>query len=191
MDIDIDVKTSFAPLTMFPLAVQASMVQNEELKKHPCGIYFQNIAKDPITDLAAIPYKEAEQLGYFKIDFLHLSVLDHFENKQQIRTLLKKEPNWSLLCDKQSVEKLFHLKNWYDVLNTIKPTNLLELADCLALIRPNKQQLLYEYVKYKEKTRDKLYKVDKGDKTSFKKAHAIAYASIIVLQLHLIEQGKL
>lgn len=191
MDIDIDVKTSFDPLTIFSTATRASIVQSNELKKHPCGVYFQSIATDPVTHVAAVPYKEAEDLGYFKIDFLHLSVLDAFKNKQEIRDLLKQDPDWTLLRKPEVVEKLFHLKNWYDVLNTIRPTNLQELADCLALIRPNKQQLLFEYVKNKDKTREKLYKVDKKDKTSFKKAHAIAYASIICLQLHLIKQNKL
>lgn len=189
MDIDLDVKTSFDPISVFPKATRASMVMKDELKKHPCGIYFQDIAHDPITDLAAIPYKDAERLGYFKIDFLHLSVLDVFQNKAQIRALLKKEPKWDLFKDEAAVKKLFHLNNWQDVLNIVAPRSVEDIADCLALIRPNKQELLYEYVKNKESAREKLYKVEKGDKTSFKRSHAIAYAMVIVLQLHLIEGG--
>lgn len=187
MDIDIDVKTSFDPLKIFSSATRASMVQNNELKKHPCGVYFQNIAHKPNTELAAIPYKQAEEEGYFKIDFLHLSVLDVFENKQQVRALLKREPDWSLLQDPECVKKLFHLNNWGELLNILKPTSIQEVADCLALIRPNKQQLVHEYIKNKEKTRSKIYKIEKGDKTSFKRSHAIAYAMVIALQLHLIE----
>lgn len=191
MDIDLDVKTSFDPLTLFNEATRASMINKDELKKHPCGIYFQQIPKDPNTGFAAIPYKQAEALGYFKVDFLHLSVLDVFENKEQIRALLKKEPNWDLLKREDAVKKLFHLNNWGDVLNILAPTSIEDVADCLALIRPKKQELIYEYVKDKEKTRDKLYKIEKGDKTSFKRSHAIAYAMVIVLQLHLIEGGIL
>lgn len=191
MDIDIDVKPSFKPAYTFPKCTHASMIQNNELKQHPCGIYFQNIPTDPFDHISAIPYKQAEQLGYFKIDFLHLTLLNQFNNKQEIRELLKIEPDWELLKSKEVVEKLFHLKNWFDVLNIIEPKSIQDLADCLAIIRPNKQSLLVEYVKNKQTTRKKLYTVDKGDKTSFKKAHAIAYATLITLQLHLIKQGKL
>lgn len=191
MDIDIDIKPSFDPITIFPKAVRASTVQNGELRKHPCGLYFQHIKKDPITGYAAIPYKEAEQLDFFKIDFLNLSVLEAFKSKQEIRDLLKQEPNWNLLEQQDVVEKLFHLKNWYDVVSTIKPKTVEEIADCLALIRPNKQILFSDYMRNKTKTRERLFKLDKNDKTSFKRAHAIAYASVIVLQLHLIQQGKL
>lgn len=187
MDIDIDVKTSFDPLTVFNHATRASMIQHDELKKHPCGIYFQNIPRAPNTALSAVPYKEADELGYFKIDFLHLSVLDTFSDKQQIRALLKKEPNWELLSNPECVKKLFHLNNWSDILNIVAPKSIEDVADCLALIRPNKQELLYEYVQDKERARKKLYKIEKGDKTSFKRSHAIAYAMVIVLQLHLIE----
>lgn len=189
MDIDIDIKTTFDPLSVFDQAINASMVKNGELKKHPCGIHFQNIPQDPITKLSAIPYKEASDLGYFKIDFLHLSVLEVFNNKQEIRTLLRTPPDWSLLKDPNVVKKLFHLSNWYDVLNSIEPKNIQELADCLALIRPLKQNLLPEYIRNKQRTRIKLYANEKGDKTSFKKSHAIAYALVIVLQLHLIKAG--
>jgi len=165
------------------------MILNGELKKHPCGIYFQNMATDPVTGVAAIPYKEAEEFGFFKIDFLHLSVLDKFTSKKQIKEYLNKEPNWTLLKKKEVVDTLFHLKNWYDVLNTLEPKSIPDIADCLALIRPNKQHLLHEYITNKERARTKLYKIDKGDKTSFKKSHATAYAMVIVLQLHLIERN--
>ena len=98
-DIDIDCKTSFNPNTLFTKPVPPSMIKKGMLSKHPCGQYFQNISKDPVTNLAAIPYEDAEQFGYFKIDFLHLSHLDPFKDKQEIRDLIKKEPDWDLLLD--------------------------------------------------------------------------------------------
>ncbi len=103
MDIDIDLKTDFDPQKYFKEAVRASMVKNGELIKHPAGAYFQPIPVDSVTGLSAIPYEQAEEAGYFKIDFLHLSTLDFFDNKQQIRTLIKKEPDWLLLQDALSV----------------------------------------------------------------------------------------
>lgn len=187
MDIDIDLQRSFKPATIFPTVVRASMIQKDNLVPHPCGHYLQTIAVDSVTNLAAIPYSIAEDLGYFKFDFLHLSVLDHFSSKQEIRTLLKLEPNWKLLNDKPTVEKLFHIKQHYDLVNKISPTTIQDLADCIALIRPGKKQLLQRYLNDKPLIRNtELYTKTDGQ-YSFKRSHAISYAMTIVLQLHLVE----
>lgn len=191
MDIDLDFKPSFDPRTVFPQAVPASMVRDDDLAKHPCGHYFQDIAVDDATGWSAIPYEEAEVMGYFKIDFLHLSTLDYFESKKEIRALLKREPDWSLLLDETNVSKLFQISKHHNIISQVKPQSIQELADIVALIRPNKRHLLSDYKKNKTKTRPLLYRQGSDDKSSFKRSHAIAYAMTIVLQLHLIEAGVL
>lgn len=191
MDIDIDFKPSFDPRTVLPQAVPASMVREDDLAKHPCGHYLQNIPVDEITGWSAIPYEEAEVMGYFKIDFLHLSVLDYFESKQEIRTLLKVEPDWDLLLDEEQVQKLFQISKHAVVLSQVKPRSIQELADVIALIRPNKRHLLADYRRDKKKTRPSLYRQSGDDKSSFKRSHSVAYAMTIVLQLHLIKAGVL
>jgi DNA polymerase III alpha subunit len=184
MDVDIDFKLDFDPLKYFKEATRASMVKNGELVKHSVGVYFQPIPVDPITGLAAIPYEQAEEVGYFKIDFLHLSILDYFDNKQQIRTLLKKEPDWTLLQNPNVVEKLFQIHKHYNLLVELKPQSVQQLADAIALIRPGKRHLLQAYKKAPDIVRKELYKKpDEG--YYFKKSHAIAYSLTIVLQLHL------
>ena len=192
MDIDIDCKTSFDPTTIFDV-VPASMVKDGELVKHPVGVYFQKIPRDKITGLSAIPYEQAEELGYFKIDFLHLSLLDNFDSKHEIRTLARIPPDWNLLKDTQVVAKLFQLANHFKVVHSIQPTSIQELADCIALIRPSKRHLISKYVEATPKVRDKirsiLYRRDEGDTISFRRGHAISYAVTIVLQLHLIKGG--
>jgi len=70
MDIDIDFKTDFDPLDYFDNAVRASQVNKGIISKHNAGVYFQKMAKDRISGFAAIPYKEAEDQGYFKVDCL-------------------------------------------------------------------------------------------------------------------------
>jgi len=187
MDIDIDFKTNFDPKEVFPQIVNASMVENGELKKHPVGVYFQNVPVDGITGLSAIPYKEAEDIGYLKIDMLHLNMLDIFDSKDEIKHLLKKEPKWKLLDDESIVSKLFHIGKHFDVIKKTNPTSVQELADVLALIRPNKIKLIDKYVKDRESTRKILYK--KESASDLRKSHAIPYALLIVLQLHLIEAG--
>lgn len=191
MDIDIDFRTDFDPLKYFNNAIRASMVKDHQLIKHPAGAYFQPIPVDSVTGLAAIPYEQAEELGYFKVDFLHLSLLDCFENKTQIRTLLKQEPDWSLLEDKNVVEKLFQIRNHFDLVSQIKPRSVQELADVIAILRPGKRKLLKEYLKDQKKVRPFLYRQNNEDKSAFKVSHSIAYALNIVLQLHLITGGIL
>lgn len=188
MDIDLDFRTDFNPIKYFPLAVRASMVEKGVLKKHTVGAYFQNIPKDKVTELSAIPYKTAEELGYFKIDFLHLNLLDIFESKEEIRELLKIEPDWSLLEEQEIVEKLFQIHRHFDIVSKIKPASIQELADTIALIRPAKRFLLDAYISDKEKVRKEIYrKPDDPKKYYFKRSHSIAYSLNIVLQLHLIK----
>lgn len=191
MDIDLDLPTSFDPLDIFQQAIRASMIKDGHLVKHPVGVYFQNIAKDKITNLAAIPYETAEDLGYFKIDFLHLNILNHFQNKDEIRALLKKEPNWTLLEREEVVQKLFQLHKHAKLVTQIKPRSVQELSDCIAIVRPSKKQLLHLYLKDREKVRPLLYRQGDDDKSAFKRGHSISYALTIVLQLHLIEAGIL
>lgn len=187
MDIDIDCKTDFDPEKIFQTAIKASMVKNHMLSKHPVGAYFQSMPIDPVTGLAAIPYEQAEEIGFFKVDFLHLTVLDHFSSKKEIRTLLNVEPDWSLLHNEEVVSKLFQLSKHYAVVKAVKPKSVQELADCIALIRPGKRHLLDQYLKNRDKIREELYKKAEEDQYSFKRSHSIAYAMNVVLQLHLIK----
>ena len=186
MDIDIDVSDNKSVRELLG-AIRASIVEHSELKPHIVGLYFQHIPVDMITGLAAIPYKEAEEYGYYKFDLLNLNILDNFTSKKQIRELLKLKPNWKLLQDPNIIPKLFHLSKHEDVLKIIKPVTVEELADVLALIRPNKRHLIDKYSKDVVNTRKELYK--KVDASDLRKSHAIPYALLIVLQLHLLEAG--
>jgi DNA polymerase III alpha subunit len=188
-DIDIDCPTSFDPSKIFGGVVKASMYKDKKLTPHPCGVYFQKVPTDPLTGLSAVPYAEAEELGCFKLDFLHLHVYDHFSSRDEITELLKHEPDWDLLKIPSVVEQLFQASKHFDLLQQVKPRSILTIGDCLALIRPQKRFILKYYVENPAKYRPELYKQDAVGGYGFKKAHAIAYALVIVLQLHLIKGG--
>lgn len=190
-DIDIDLQTTFDPRSIFDNVTLASMIKNNKLVKHPCGAYFQSVPTDPVTNLCAIPYDIAPVYGLLKIDFLHLSILDVVTSKAEVRALINADPEWNLLEDKAVVEKLFQLGKHYELLKRVKPTSIQELADCIAMIRPNKKHYVDQYIADKYNIRQKLYRSSDEDKSSYKKSHAIAYALTIVLQLHLIKQGRL
>jgi DNA polymerase III alpha subunit len=182
MDIDIDIPKTVIPNKLWDV-VPASMVENKELKKHLVGYYFQNIPMDEFTKLSAIPYKDAEAIGYTKIDFLHLNLLDKISSRKMIDEFLDKEPDWDLLSNKEIVENLFHIHKHFDILQKVKPKSVEMLADVLALIRPGKLKLLDKYIKDPVNIRKILY--NKTLASDLRKSHAIAYALNIVLQLHL------
>lgn len=186
MDIDIDVKTDVDPDEVFGDRItHASIVENGELKKHNVGVYFQNIPIDKRTGLSAIPYKKAQNFGFFKIDIIHLKLLNEFESKTQLREYMYREPDWGLLEYEEVVEKLFHLSKSFHIVNKVKPTTVQELADCLALIRPGKTKLINSYIKHKEAMRDELYKKEKS--SDLRRSHALPYAYLIIAQLNLIQ----
>lgn len=182
MDIDIDVADNKHARNILK-CIRASMIENDELIPHVVGVYIQDIPIDPITGLAAIPYDHADDFGFTKIDILNLNLLKEFASKDEIRRLLKREPDWDLLQNEECVAKLFHVSKHFEILKQVKPRSILVLADVLALIRPNKKHLLAEYLHYPNTTRNKLYV--KTDVSDLRKSHAISYAMNIVLQLHL------
>jgi len=191
MDIDIDTKGNFIPEDIFSKCIRASMVQNGKLLKHQAGVYFQNAPIDKITGLCAIPYDKAEDYGLIKIDFLHLpSVLDYFESKEEIRTLMHIEPDWKLLRKKSIVDILFHIRNHFDIISAIKPTSVEELSDCIALKIPSKRPLLKKYLQNRNNVLKVLYREPSDGSYYFKKGHSLAYAYNVILQLHLVK-GKI
>lgn len=145
--------------------------------------------QDPMTGLAAIPYTAAFDYGYIKVDLLHLTILDSFSSKAEVRKLMNTEPDWNLLDREDIVSELFQLSKHFDLINRIRPRNVDELADTIALIRPGKRYLLDEYLVSRATAREFLYKppLDKNVNW-FKKSHAIAYAFNVILQLHKIKE---
>ena len=192
MDIDIDLQNNFNPKDIFPDVIQASRIDDGEIKKHNVGWYFQSIPTDPVTGLSAIPYKDAEEYGFFKIDFLHVNVYDKFNSKSEIRELINKDPNWDLLLDRNNYTNLFQISRHFDVISRIRPQSIPELADCIAIIRPGPRALLDSYVNSNNEDRAKLRALiydNNNEGYTFKKSHAHAYALTLSLQLHLIAKG--
>jgi DNA polymerase III alpha subunit len=185
MDIDIDIDP-LADLTGMNF-VRASMIENDKIKQHPVGVYFQSIPIDMDSGLAAIPYRHAQEYGFIKIDLLNLNLLKNFESRKEVLAVLNIKPDWTLLQDETIVKRLFHIKNHFDLVSKCKPQSVEDLADILALIRPNKIKFIDKYLKSKKEIRKFLY--DKIDDSDLRKSHAIAYALNIVLQINLIKLG--
>ena len=183
-DIDINVKDRDVLLEKLK-HIPASIINKGEVKKHNTGVYFTDIPIHPFTNTANIDYKEAEDRGYFKLDILNVGVYEGVKNEKHLQELINQEPNWSLLEHKEIVETLFHIHNHFDIVNTLKPKSVEQLAAVLAVIRPAKRHLLKQGW---EVINQDVWKKPTDESYYFKKSHAIGYALAIVLQLNLFTQ---
>lgn len=180
-DIDIDFFDRNIVLDKIPHHV-AMRVQKDEEVKHNTGVYFTDIPHNPFTNLSTLEYKEAEDRGYFKLDFLNVSMYEGIENEEHLVKLLTKEPNWSLLEYEEIVDQLFHINGHYNIVNKLKPTTIEQLAAVLAIIRPAKRHLVDS--DWATINNEVWTKSDEG--YFFKKSHAVAYAHAIVVQLNAL-----
>jgi hypothetical protein len=184
-DIDIDFLDRTKALDIIK-NVPAAISENGSFKKHNTGVYCHAIPYNPLTNTANIDYKLAEDRGYFKLDFLNVSAYQGVRDEEHLNTLLHTEPLWDLLEQREFSDMLFHVNGHHGVLYEMKPTNILQLAAVLAMIRPAKRHLIGKT--WDEVNADVWVKPE-GDEYYFKKAHAVAYAHVIVVQMNLICEG--
>ena len=182
MDIDLD----FADRSKILGIVQhvpASRLEDGVFKKHNTGVYCHNIPYNPITGLSNIDYKTAEGRGYFKIDFLNVSVYRDVKDNQHLEQLMSTEPLWDLLEQDEFVDLLFHVNGHGSTLRQMKPRTIEQLAAVLAMIRPGKKHLIGQDW---NSVRKEIWIKPTGDEYYFKKAHAISYAIVVVVHMNLI-----
>ena len=181
-DIDIDVVDREALLVHFDHIPAIIKKKDDTYDKHNSGVYLQPIPYDQLTGLSSIDYKEAEDRGYFKLDFLNNSLYEGVRDEAHLDSLTNQEPMWNLLQHEDVIKNLAHVHNHINVLNVLKPSSIIELAEVLAIIRPAKRHLLNES---KSEIKKAVWTKPTDGSYYFKKAHAIAYAVSIVVQLNL------
>ncbi len=152
-------------------------------KKHNSGVYCTSIPYNPLTGMSSIDYHEAEKRGYFKVDFLNVSVYEKVKDREHLLQLMNTTPLWDLLEQDDFTDMLFHVNGHGDILRQMKPKCIQELAAVLAMIRPAKRYLIGK--SWKEIMAE-VWEKPEGDEYYFKKAHAIAYAHVVVVQMNLI-----
>jgi DNA polymerase III alpha subunit len=178
-DIDID----FADRTQVLDIIKHVPASIDTFKKHNTGVYCHSIPYNPLTGLASIDYKTAEDRGYFKIDFLNVSIYKDVRDEKHLIELSTKEPIWELLENDDFTNLLFHINGYGDLLRKLKPKNIEQLAACLAVIRPAKRAL--QNLTWND-IMDQVWEKPTNGDYHFKKAHAIAYAMAVVVQMNLI-----
>ena len=182
-DIDIDLGDRDKLLVVIK-HIPASMRNVIPNRKHPTGVYITDIPHDPVTDMAALHYVDAEKRGYFKLDLLNVHVYEQVRDEAHLIELMN-EPDWTVLKERATVEKLIHLGNSYDLIQRMpEPIDSIpRLAMFLAAIRPAKRHLIGRTWKEINQT------VWDKDPTgySFKRSHAVAYAQLVVVHMNLLK----
>jgi hypothetical protein len=182
-DIDIDLADRDQLLKLIQ-AVPAHQTHQGRVRRHNSGVYVTDIPYDPVNACAAIDYETAEQLGYFKIDLLNMSVYQLIQSPEHYQEMLATEPPWDRLrTDSEWATQLAHIGNYTDLLKIMKPDSIPRMAAFISIIRPGKahlQNLSWEQV---------FASVWDGDNSRgfvFKKSHAISYAALVALHMNLL-----
>ena len=180
-DIDID----FADRNIVLDKIEHRVAKLDTGKKHNTGVYVTECPHNPVDNLSTLDYKTAEDRGYFKLDFLNVSIYKGIKDETHLISLMRKEPLWELLEHKDFVDQLFHLSGHDSLLKQLKPSSVEQLAATLAIIRPAKRHLqdkgwqtIMKEVWAKPINDNKAY--------YFKKAHAVSYAMAVIVHMNLI-----
>jgi hypothetical protein len=181
-DIDIDFADREQILALLDVT-PSSIIRDGKLVKHNTGVHPTAIPVDPFTGYASLDYNDAEARGYVKLDFLNVNVYKQVRDEAHLVELMR-EPDWTRLYDPAICAQLIHVNNHYDtLLKMLEPVDTIpRLAMFLAVIRPGKRHLIGRTWK---EVSDTVWDKVEGE-YSFKKAHAIAYAQLVVVNLNLL-----
>ena len=183
-DIDIDLADRDKLLQLMH-ATPARQLHQGQVRRHNSGVYATDIPYDPVNACAAIDYETAEQLGYFKIDLLNMSVYQLIKSPGHYEQLLAQEPPWSRLwTNPEWTKQLVHVGNYTELLKTMRPDSIPRMAAFISIIRPGKAHL--QNTPWAE-----VFKlVWDGDDSRgfvFKQSHAIGYATLVALHMNLLD----
>jgi len=181
-DIDIDFADRNEILERIS-HIAASRKEKDSIIKHNTGVYLHEVPFDPLKNICAIPYDSAEELSYFKIDFLNVGIYKDIKSEEHLDRLMNTEPMWELFEKDEFNCLLFHINGHGDILRKTKPRSVEQLAAVLAMIRPAKRHLIGKSWNDVDK---EVWERPKSDEYHFKKSHSIAYAMAVIVQANLI-----
>ena len=182
-DIDIDLADRDQLLKLI-CATSAMQHHQGQVRRHNSGVYVTDIPYDPVNACAAIDYEQAEELGYFKIDLLNMSVYQLVKSPEHYEQMVSQEPEWSRLWqDPTWAQQLVHVGNYTDLLQTMRPDSIPRMAAFISIIRPGKAHL--QNRPWSE-VFESVWDGDDSRGFVFKHAHAIGYAALVALHMNLL-----
>ena len=186
-DIDIDVANRDKALSLLRHAT-ASIIKDNKITKHNTGVYFTQIPIDPFNNRASIDYEEAEDRGYIKVDILNVNLYQQVNSEQHLQQLMSTEPAWDKLYDPEFCAQLIHIGAHYDTLVKMPEAvnSIPRLAMFLAVIRPAKRHLIGRTW---QEVAETIWERPADDGYYFKKAHAVGYAHLVVVNMNLLNSS--
>jgi len=183
-DIDIDFADREQILTLLP-HTPAAIIKDNSATKHKTGVYFTDIPTDPFEGFASIDYKQAEDIGYLKLDFLNVSLYNQIQSEQHLIELMQQEPDWTKLYNKELCAQLIHVGNHYDTLIKMPEAvnSIPRMAMFISVIRPAKRHLIG--LPWAEVAKTVWQRPD-DDSYYFKKSHSLAYAHLVAVHMNLL-----
>jgi len=155
-----------------------------KFEKHNSAVFFQNIPRDPTTNISTLDHRIAKDYGYFKIDFLNVNMYEGIKSEEHLYSLMNNNPPWDFFEYAEVTDQLFHLNGHSNILVKYKPQSVEDLAMILAIMRPAKRYLLNHGW---DKIRKEVWiKVEGDENYQFKRSHAISYAIAIIVNLNLL-----
>ena len=187
-DIDIDLADREQALAVLDTTT-AGIIRDGKLVKHNSGVYVTDIPVDPFMGVASLDHNDAEDRGYIKLDFLNVNLYKQVRDETHLIELMR-DPDWTKLYDPEICAKLMHVNGHYDLLLQMpEPVDTIpRLAMFLAIIRPAKRHLAGKTWAEVAKT---VWDKPSDDTYYFKKAHAISYAQLVVVNLNLLGEQAL
>jgi hypothetical protein len=184
-DIDIDFADRESILKLID-STPARQLHQGQVRRHNSGVYVTDIPYDPVHECAAIDYELAEQRGYFKIDFLNMTVYNLVKDPGHYAQMQAQEPPWTRLwTDSEWAKQLAHIGNYTALLQTMRPDSIPRMAAFISVIRPGKAHL--QNRPWAE-VFESVWDGDDSRGYTFKKAHAISYAALVALHMNLLNQ---
>jgi len=184
-DIDIDFADRETVLKLIQ-HTPARQIVDGKVRRHNSGVYVTDIPVDSINQCASIDYETAEDRGYFKLDFLNMGVYQLVQSPEHYEQMLTATPPWQRLwTDSEWAKQLAHVGNYTDLLKAMQPDSIPRMAAFISIIRPGKAHL------QRKPWSEVFASVWDGDDSrgyTFKKAHAISYAALVMLHMNLLNQ---
>jgi len=184
-DIDLDFSDRESVLKLIR-HTPARQLHQGQVRRHNSGVYVTDIPYDPINQCAAIDYETAEQRGYFKIDFLNMTVYNLVKSPEHYDQMLAQDPPWTRLwTDSAWAQQLAHVGNYTELLKQMQPDSIPRMAAFISIIRPGKSHL---QGKSWTEVFETVWDGDSSRGFVFKRSHAVSYAALVALHMNLLNQ---
>lgn len=182
-DVDIDFANRNDVLNLIE-HIPARKLHKNKPERHNSGVYVQPIPYDPMLGCSSLHFKEADKRGYYKLDFLNVSVYQHIRDDEHYKKLLAMDPPWDRLKERGFVEQIVHISNYPGKIADAMPDTIPRMAMFIAALRPGKKHLLGK--PWKEMAETIWDKCD--DEYAFKQSHSISYAVLVALHMNIIDE---